>query len=160
MPLEKRKIFPNRFRYVCDPCSFGWPRTPVNESELPPPPAHSCQSQNRPELKAVVVARETRDSDTTRLSPWPSARDAELFHTLQTSSTDSVDRWSQGRDASESMGALSTLTIGNNVIRVLWPGAKERLVAAAATARAGCTPAKKDEARNACGKDPPFAGTR
>jgi hypothetical protein len=52
------------------------------------------------------------------------------------------------------------LMIGNNVIRVLGPGAKERLVAAAATARAGCTPATKDEAKNAWGKDPAFVGTR
>jgi hypothetical protein len=69
MPLEKRQILPNLFRYVCDSCSFDWPRTPVKESELPPPPAHSCQSQNRPELKAVVVARETRDRDKTRPKP-------------------------------------------------------------------------------------------
>jgi len=45
-----------------------------------------------------------------------------------------VHRLSQGRDASESMEALSTLTIGNNVLRVRVQGAQERLVAAIATA--------------------------
>jgi hypothetical protein len=81
-------------------------------------------------------------------SPWPSVRDAVLFHTLQTSSTVSVDRWSQGRDASESMEVLSTLMIGNNVMRVAAQGTQERLVAGVATARAGYTTATEDGARN------------
>jgi hypothetical protein len=38
------------------------------------------------------------------------------------------------------MEALSTLTIGNNVQLVRAQGAQERLVAAIATAQAGCTP--------------------
>src|SRR2546427_12444214 len=72
-------------------------------------------------------------------SPWPCARAAAQFHTLQTSLTVSVHRRSRGRDASESMEALSTLAIGNNVQRVQAQGAQERLVAANATAQAGCT---------------------
>jgi hypothetical protein len=51
MSLEKKQVFPNLFRYVCDSCSFDWPRTPVKESDLPPPPSHSCPNENRPELK-------------------------------------------------------------------------------------------------------------
>src|SRR5260370_35138674 len=74
-------------------------------------------------------------------SLWPCARCVALFHTLQTSLTVSVTRRSQGRDVSESMEALSTPTIGNNVRRVRAQGAQERLVAAIATAQAGCTPA-------------------
>jgi hypothetical protein len=38
------------------------------------------------------------------------------------------------------MEALSALTIGNNVQRARVGGAQERLVAAIATAQAGCTP--------------------
>ncbi len=48
MSLEKREIFPNRFRYVCATCSFNWPRTPLPESELPPPPRHSCRGASQP----------------------------------------------------------------------------------------------------------------
>src|SRR6266446_2119327 len=73
-------------------------------------------------------------------SPWPCARVAAQFHTLQTSLTVSVHRRSWGRDASESMEAHSTLTIGNSVHRVQAQGAQEQLVAANATAQAGCTP--------------------
>src|SRR5712691_2560635 len=80
-------------------------------------------------------------------SPWQCARAAALFHTLQTSLTVSVHRWSQERDASESMEALSTLTIGNNALRVRAQGAQERIVAVNATAQAGCTPAAEDGAR-------------
>ena len=69
MPLEKRQILPNLFRYVCDSCSFDWPRTPVRESELPPPPTHSCPNQNRTELKAVVEEQETRDKGGARRKP-------------------------------------------------------------------------------------------
>jgi hypothetical protein len=69
MPLEKRQIFPNRFRYVCDSCSFGWPRTPVKESELPPPPTHSCPIQNRPELKAVLEEQGTTANGSTKPKP-------------------------------------------------------------------------------------------
>ena len=81
-------------------------------------------------------------------SPWPSARDAALFHTVQTSLTVSVYSWLQGRDASESMEVLSTLMIGNNVMRVAAQGTQERLVAGVATARAGYTTATEDGARN------------
>src|SRR5712691_9977961 len=80
-------------------------------------------------------------------SPWPCARAAALFHTLQTSLTVSVHRWSLGRDASESMEALLTLTTGNNVLRVRTQGAQERIVAASATAQAGCIPATGNGAR-------------
>lgn len=69
MALEKRQIFPNLFRYVCDSCPFEWPRTPVRESELPPPPTHSCRNQNRPELKAVVEEHDTRDSEGPKPKP-------------------------------------------------------------------------------------------
>src|SRR5579885_1133324 len=48
MSLEKREIFRNRFRYVCATCSFNWPRTPLPESELPPPPRHSCRGASQP----------------------------------------------------------------------------------------------------------------
>jgi len=123
MPLEKRQVFPNLFRYVCDSCLFDWPRTPVKESELPPSPTHSCPNENRPDLNAVLEEQERRTSGSTSPSPWPCARAAALFHTLQTSLTVSVHRWSQGRDASESMEALSTLTTGNNVLRVRTQGA-------------------------------------
>ena len=69
MPLEKREIFPNLFRYVCDSCSFDWPRTPVKESELPPPPTHSCPNQNQPELKAALEQQETRANGSTKPKP-------------------------------------------------------------------------------------------
>ena len=78
--------------------------------------------------------------------PRPSVRDAALFHTRQTSSTVSVSSWLQGRDASESMEALSTLTIGNNVLRARVQGAQEQLVVAIVTGQAGCTPATEDGA--------------
>ncbi|SRR5712691_6662353 len=80
-------------------------------------------------------------------SPWPCAHAAALFHTLRTSLTVNVNRWSQERDASESMEAHSTLTTGNNVLRVRARGAQERIVAAIATAQAGCTPATGEGAR-------------
>ena len=51
MPLERKQVFPNLFRYVCDRCPFDWPRTPVKESELPPPPSHACPNENQPEAK-------------------------------------------------------------------------------------------------------------
>ena len=69
MPLEKKQVLPDLFRYVCDSCSFDWPRTPVKESELPPPPAHSCRDQNRAETNAVVEEPETRDTGSARLKP-------------------------------------------------------------------------------------------
>jgi hypothetical protein len=45
------------------------------------------------------------------------------------------------------MEALSTLKIGKNVLRVQVQGAQQRLVAAIATAQAGCTPGTRDGAR-------------
>jgi hypothetical protein len=69
MPLEKREVFPNLFRYVCDSCPFDWPRTPVKESELPPPPAHSCPIEDRPKPKAVPQEQESRSSVNTRPKP-------------------------------------------------------------------------------------------
>jgi len=45
------------------------------------------------------------------------------------------------------MEALSTLKIGKNVLRVQVQGAQQRLVAAIATAQAGCTPGTGDGAR-------------
>ncbi len=50
------------------------------------------------------------------------------------------------------MEALSTLTIGNNVLRVRAQGAQERLVAAIATAQAGCTPATGEGASPCLGE--------
>ena len=47
MSLEKREVFPNRFRYVCLACPFMWPRTPVPEAELPSPPKHSCPKKGQ-----------------------------------------------------------------------------------------------------------------
>jgi hypothetical protein len=69
MSLEKRQVFPDLFRYVCDSCPFDWPRTPVKESELPPPPTHSCPNENRPELKAVLEEQERSASGSTRPPP-------------------------------------------------------------------------------------------
>jgi hypothetical protein len=69
MTLDKRQILPDRFRYVCDSCSFDWPRTPVKESELPPPPTHACRNQNRTELKAVIEEHETKDKGSERPKP-------------------------------------------------------------------------------------------
>lgn len=78
MPLEKRQVFPNLFRYVCDSCPFDWPRTPVKESDLPPPPAHACPNENRPEakavrseLKAVLEKQEKKTSESTREGTKP-----------------------------------------------------------------------------------------
>src|SRR5690348_4314657 len=45
------------------------------------------------------------------------------------------------------METLTTLTIGNDVMRVQVQGAQERPAAAVATAQAGCTPATEDTAR-------------
>lgn len=69
MPLEKRQIFPNLFRYVCDTCSFAWPRTPVADSELPPPPAHSCRIQNPPEPITGPGAPERKNSEGAKPKP-------------------------------------------------------------------------------------------
>jgi len=69
MPLEKRQVFSNLFRYVCNSCPFDWPRTPVKESELPPPPTHSCPNENRPDLNAVLEEKERRTSGSTRPKP-------------------------------------------------------------------------------------------
>src|SRR5438132_13352125 len=66
MPLEKKQVFPNLFRYVCDSCPFDWPRTPVKESDLPPPPTHVCPNEDRPELKAVSKEQDTRTTESTR----------------------------------------------------------------------------------------------
>src|SRR5258708_32444998 len=62
MSLEKRQVFPNLFRYVCDSCPFDWPRTPVKESDLPPPPTHACPNENRPDLKVVLEEQERSES--------------------------------------------------------------------------------------------------
>jgi hypothetical protein len=69
MSLEKRQVFPDLFRYVCDSCPFDWPRTPVKESDLPPPPTHSCPNENRPDLKPVLEEQEKRTSESTRPKP-------------------------------------------------------------------------------------------
>lgn len=69
MPLEKKQVFPNLFRYVCDSCSFDWPRTPVKESDLPPPPAHSCPNENRPDPKPVPVEQEKVISESAKPRP-------------------------------------------------------------------------------------------
>jgi hypothetical protein len=59
-----------------------------------------------------------------------------------------VDRWLQGSDALESTEVLSTLMIGNNVMRVQVQEAPERLVADIATVQAGYTTATEDGARS------------
>ena len=73
MALEKKQVFPNLFRYVCDSCSFDWPRTPVKESDLPPPPTHSCPNENRPEQKParepVREEQEKKTSESTKPRP-------------------------------------------------------------------------------------------
>ena len=69
MALEKRQVFPNLFRYVCDSCSFDWPRTPVKENDLPPPPSHSCPSANRPEPKPVVEEQEKKTAEDPKPRP-------------------------------------------------------------------------------------------
>jgi len=63
MSLEKKEVFPNLFRYVCDSCPFDWPRTPVKESDLPPPPAHSCPNEDQPGLKPVLEEQERGTSE-------------------------------------------------------------------------------------------------
>ena len=63
MPLEKKQVFPNLFRYVCDSCPFDWPRTPVKESELPPPPNHACPIENVPEAKAVSKEAPSKEQE-------------------------------------------------------------------------------------------------
>src|SRR5690348_2265422 len=62
MPLEKRQVFPDRFRYVCDSCSFDWPRTPVKESELPPPPKHVCRKPKSKEAQPTIEKQETKET--------------------------------------------------------------------------------------------------
>jgi hypothetical protein len=69
MPLEKKQVFPNLFRYVCDGCSFDWPRTPVKESELPPPPRHACPNENLAETKAVPKEQERKAGGSTKPRP-------------------------------------------------------------------------------------------
>ena len=69
MPLEKKQVFPNLFRYVCDSCSFDWPRTPVKEGDLPPPPAHSCPNENRPDPKPVPQEQEKVTTESTKPRP-------------------------------------------------------------------------------------------
>ncbi len=69
MALEKKQVLPNRFRYKCDNCPFEWPRTRVKESELLPPPTHSCPNKDRPDMKAIVEKHEKRASGSTRPRP-------------------------------------------------------------------------------------------
>src|SRR5260370_2195807 len=69
MSLEKRQVFPNLFRYACDSCPFDWPRAPVKESDLPPPPSHSCPNENRPDLKPVLEEQEKGTGENTRPKP-------------------------------------------------------------------------------------------
>src|SRR5260221_14468146 len=69
MALEKKQVLPDRFRYVCDSCPFEWPRTPMKESELLPPPTHSCPNKDRPEMKASLEKQEKRASGSTRPKP-------------------------------------------------------------------------------------------
>jgi hypothetical protein len=69
MPLEKRQVFPNLFRYVCDSCPFDWPRTPVKESDLPPPPAHSCPSESQPDPNPVPEEPKRETKETTKPKP-------------------------------------------------------------------------------------------
>jgi hypothetical protein len=69
LALEKKQVLPNRFRYVCDSCPFEWPRTPVKESELLPPPNHSCPNKDRPDMKAILEEQERRASGSTRPRP-------------------------------------------------------------------------------------------
>src|SRR5437762_13746323 len=66
---------------------------------------------------------------------------------LRTSLTANVRRQSQGNGALESMEALSAPTIGTNVLRARAQGSPKRLVAAFATAPAGCTPTPREGAR-------------
>jgi len=83
--------------------------------------------------------------------PWLCARAAALFPMLRTSLTANVRRQSQGNGALESMEALSTPTIGTNVLRARAQGSPKRLVAAFATAPAGCTPTTREGARTSVG---------
>jgi hypothetical protein len=69
MSLEKKQVFPNLFRYVCDSCSFDWPRTPMKESDLPPPPSHSCPNENRPELKPALEEPGKKNGENTKPRP-------------------------------------------------------------------------------------------
>src|SRR2546430_2872110 len=69
MPLEKKQVFPNLYRYVCDSCPFDWPRTPVKESDLPPPPAHACPSENKPHPKPVPEEQEKKPSESSKPKP-------------------------------------------------------------------------------------------
>jgi len=69
MPLEKKQVFPDLFRYVCDSCPFDWPRTPMKESELPPPPSHACPNKNPPETKAVPKEQERKADASTKPRP-------------------------------------------------------------------------------------------
>ena len=69
MALEKKQVLPKRFRYVCDSCPFEWPRTPVKESELLPPPTHSCPNKGRPDMKAILEKHEKRANGSTRPKP-------------------------------------------------------------------------------------------
>jgi hypothetical protein len=81
MSLEKREIFPNRFRYVCATCSFNWPRTPLPESELPPPPRHSCRGASEPLSAAAgwqaspAQAANSRQCEANSLKPLPLGED-------------------------------------------------------------------------------------
>lgn len=69
MALEKKQVFPDLFRYVCDSCSFDWPRTPVKENDLPPPPSHSCPNTNRPEPKPVIEEQEKKTAKDPKPKP-------------------------------------------------------------------------------------------
>jgi len=91
--------------------------------------------------------KKRKPAETQNPVPWLCARAAALFPTPRNSLTVSVPRWSRGRDAWESMGALSTLTIGNHAPRARVLGPQERLVVAHATGQAGCTREARDSAR-------------
>jgi len=69
MPLEKKQVFPNLYRYVCDSCPFDWPRTPVKESDLPAPPAHACPNENRPDAKPLLEEQEKKPGESTKPKP-------------------------------------------------------------------------------------------
>src|SRR2546430_17726909 len=69
MPLEKKQVFPNLYRYVCDSWPLDWPRTPGKESDLPPPPAHACPSENKPHAKPGLEEQEKKPSESTKPKP-------------------------------------------------------------------------------------------
>lgn len=57
MALQLIEPNPGHFGYKCDSCGFEFPKDPVSEIELGPPPAHDCPNEGRLNIKKIMDRR-------------------------------------------------------------------------------------------------------